>query len=409
MRSVKMVKRAEIKILGVSLLIGLVVGVLDYFFGSVLLKIGDLRTDYFKSLIGWLPIVGLVIVFAYQRFGKEASKGMALLFDVHQNEKQTIPIVLIPLIMVSTWLTHLFGGSAGREGVAVQIGGTIGNKAYQWLSDEELKPDMQQLFLMMGMAAGFGGLFQTPLAATVFAFEVFRTENIKLKKIIYVLIASLTSDFVTSSLGLEKFNVLIGDGPVWWRSLSSLNVMKWLLMMVCLYVIGKLFAVFLKRFKGLLNRSLPNPYLKMTILSIVLAISIYFIGQGRYSGLGTNLIQDAFYQSVTSYDWLLKMVFTVLTLAIGFQGGEVTPLFSIGASFSFAFASFVGLPILPAVALGYIGVFSSASHTFVTAIFLAYEVFGWQMVPLALIQAVVFYLIKQEISIYPMKASKTQL
>ncbi|QCA28755.1 chloride channel protein [Vagococcus xieshaowenii] len=397
-------KKIDLRIPIYSALIGLIVGLLDYVFGSVLLKIGDIRTDYFSNVIPWLPVVGLMIVYCYQRYGNEVSKGMGLLFDVHQDKKENIPLILIPLIVVSTWLTHLFGGSAGREGVAVQIGGTVGNKLFRRFPQAEQTANYKQLFLIIGMAAGFGGLFQTPLTATMFAFEVFRTKKIKLINIIYVLIAAFISFFTTSFLGLEKFAVRLSNSQNWWTTMTFVSVFKWLLLILSLFAIGKLFALLLTATKRLLNDRFQNPYLKMTVMGTFLALLLFFGHYGRYSGLGTNLIDSSFFGVVAPYDWLLKLLFTILTLSIGFQGGEVTPLFSIGASFGYLFATVFDLPLMPVVALGYIGVFSSASHTFLTAILLAYEVFGWQMVPLAMVQAVIFYLLKQNISIYPINS-----
>ncbi|MGO3418473.1 MAG: chloride channel protein, partial [Pseudolactococcus laudensis] len=151
---------------GLAILIGLGAGVLDALFGRVLIGVTDFRLQHFNNLIPFLPLIGVLIVFLYHRFGKTASQGMGLVFSVGHQSDDVIPKRLIPLAMVATWLTHLFGGSAGREGVAVQIGATFAN----FLGDV-FKVKNRHIIVMIGMAAGFGGLFQTPFAATLFALE----------------------------------------------------------------------------------------------------------------------------------------------------------------------------------------------------------------------------------------------
>jgi H+/Cl- antiporter ClcA len=151
---------------GLAIVIGLGVGVLDALFGRILDVVTDFRIQHFNMLIPFLPLIGVLIVFLYRQFGKTASQGMGLVFSVGHQSDEVIPKRLIPLAMVATWLTHLFGGSAGREGVAIQIGATFAN----FLGDI-FKVKNRHIIVMIGMAAGFGGLFQTPFAATLFALE----------------------------------------------------------------------------------------------------------------------------------------------------------------------------------------------------------------------------------------------
>ena len=151
-----------------AVLVGICVGIVDTIFGRGLLAISDFREQYYRYLIPILPVAGLAIVWMYQRFSSLSLKGMTLVFEVGQKKREEIPLALVPLVMIGTWITHLFGGSAGREGVAVQIGATLSHETGRRLHIKETKPVM----LITGMAAGFGGLFQTPLAAVFFAMEV---------------------------------------------------------------------------------------------------------------------------------------------------------------------------------------------------------------------------------------------
>lgn len=145
-----------------AIIIGVVVGIVDTVFGRGLIAISDFRTANYKYLIPFLPVAGLLITWLYLRFSKLSLKGMTLVFEVRQEKRDSIPLALVPLVMVGTWITHLFGGSAGREGVAVQIGATLSH----YLGRKMKTPDNSKVMLITGMAAGFGGLFQTPLAAT---------------------------------------------------------------------------------------------------------------------------------------------------------------------------------------------------------------------------------------------------
>lgn len=157
-----------IKYIILAIIIGVVVGIVDTVFGRGLIAISDFRTANYKYLIPFLPVAGLLITWLYLRFSKLSLKGMTLVFEVGQEKRDSIPLALVPLVMVGTWITHLFGGSAGREGVAVQIGATLSH----YLGRKMKTPDNSKVMLITGMAAGFGGLFQTPLAATFFAMEV---------------------------------------------------------------------------------------------------------------------------------------------------------------------------------------------------------------------------------------------
>ena len=157
-----------LKYIIMAIVVGIIVGAIDALFGRVLIAISEFRTIHYQYLLPFLPIAGLVITAMYYVFSKLSLKGMKLIFEVGQQKTDAIPLLLIPLVMIGTWLTHLFGGSAGREGVAVQIGATLSHALGRKLNF----PENGRIMLVIGMAAGFGGLFQTPLSATFFAIEV---------------------------------------------------------------------------------------------------------------------------------------------------------------------------------------------------------------------------------------------
>ncbi|MBF7050100.1 chloride channel protein [Streptococcus sp. HF-2466] len=385
-------KRA-VAITVLSIFIGLVVGIIDAIFGRTLIFLSDIRSMYPLYLIPFLAFAGLVIVFLYQKYGGKSSKGMTLIFEVGHGVENHIPKRLIPLVIVTTWLTHLFGGSAGREGVAVQLGATVSH----WFCKNFSIPNTSKVFLVTGMAAGFAGLFQTPLAAVLFAMEVLVVGNLQLTALYPAMIASLVAAWTSHALGLEKFMQPISAH----LGLSPILVIKLVLLGVLFGLCGNVFAYALLWSKKKVATIFPNPYKRIVVMGIVLSIVFLLLDKGRYSGLGTNLITASFAgQSIYLYDWFFKLLLTVLTLSAGFQGGEVTPLFAIGASLGVLLAGLFGLPVGLVAALGYAAVFGSATSTFLGPILIGCEVFGFTNFPYFFIVCAVAFSLHRQHSIY---------
>lgn len=404
----------------IALLLGAAVGALTAFFGQVLLAVGGLRDAHPVYFVPGLALAGVAIALAYKKWGKGSERGMGLVFAVGQGKESNIPLRLIPMVAVGTWLTHLFGGSAGREGVAVQIGATLGHNISKRLPFD----NASHIMLVAGMAAGFGGLFQVPMAATAFALEVLIVGHLDLAALLPAAVAAFTACKVSSMLGLEKFSVdlnellLSKDGGIDIANLFMSNgvldihfVAKLALIGVVFGIVGGGFAKLLSIAKDFFAKKMPNPVKRIAIMGVALSAVLLLLWQGRYSGLGTNLIDlsfigDSFATSVNSYDWILKFVLTILTLAVGFQGGEVTPLFSIGATLgAFAAAAF-GLPFPLAAALGYAAVFGSATNTLWAPILIGCEVFGFDTLPAFFVVCVVAYICNGGQSVYSQKKLK---
>lgn len=374
-------------------LLGAGIGAIDALFGRILLVITDIRSRYTLYLLPFLAIAGVVIVFCYEKYGAGSQKGMGLVFDVGHGKADRIPLRLIPFVMIGTWMTHLFGGSAGREGVAVQIGATVSH----WLGKHVPVKHASKIFLVTGMAAGFSGLFRTPLAATFFAMEVLTVGIMEYKALIPCLLAAFSACSVSAVFGLEKFCVPL-DVSI---TLDMFCFFKLLLLGIIFGCAGTLFARGLKWAKGFLAEMLPRPVIRIALIGALLSVVFLLLHRGRYSGLGTNLISDCFQgNTIYSYDWVLKMVLTIITLAAGFQGGEVTPLFSIGASLGVILAPVFGLPVLLVSALGYAAVFGSATNTFLAPVLIGAEVFGYAYLPYFVIVSAVAFAINGNRSIY---------
>lgn len=354
-----------------ALFLGAVIGGIDALFGRVLLAITDFRGRYINILIWFLPIAGLSITWMYHHFNETSLKGMTLVLEAAQGKREDIPLALVPLVMLGTWITHLFGGSAGREGVAVQIGATLSN----WFARRfNFDNDNAKILLIAGMAAGFGGLFQTPFAAVFFAMEVVITGAMLYQAFLPSLIAAVTASKVSHALGLEKFEVPFKQT----FDMSEPKILFYLVVLGVLFgLAGRLFSALLKKAKVFMGEKFKNPYKRIGLVSIPLAIILFVLWNGRYCGLGINLISQTFVgQDIYIFDWLIKLLLTVLTLSIGFQGGEVTPLFSIGATLGYCLGNLFGISPVLCGALGYAAVFGSATNTVIAPFLIGVEVFG---------------------------------
>ncbi len=374
-----------------AIVTGLVTGAIAAIFGRVLLEITAFREVNYLYLIPFLAFAGLSIVYLYQVTG--GNRGLGDVFKVSKEKDGKLPLRMIPLVIITTWTTHLFGASAGREGVSVQIGGVVGYNVGRVFKDKELA----HILLIAGMAAGFSGLFQTPIAAVFFALEVLVVGTIKYYAIVPTVLASLSAYMSSRFMGLEQFRVNLTVST----DIDLAVIAKIMVLGILFGIAGKMFAEFLKYFKAKFSDFFESPYKKIFVISIAIAILTILIHGGRYSGLGTNIISFAFNNGeIYSYDWILKLLFTVITLAAGFQGGEVTPLFAIGASLGFIAAPFLGLPAILGGALGYAAVFSAATNSIIGPIFIGAEVFGFQYTPFFVVACTFAYVVSGNSTIY---------
>lgn len=378
--------------------IGALVAVLEAVFGWGLTWCTQIRTAHFFPLIFFLPVAGLGIVFLYKRVGQKATKGMSLVFQVGLGEEAGIPARMAPLAIGCTWMTHLFGGSAGREGVAIQIGAAVSSNVERLLGKWWRLRERRQIFLITGMAAGFAGLFRTPLTAVFFAMEVLVVGEMEYSALFPAAVAAVTSDLLAGRLGVAKFHQEI---PLT-VGLDLVLLLKLALLGILFGLAGFLFSEGLCRVRrGLQRLFMDHPYRRIAIMGVLVAVLMILLWQGRYSGTGANLVQACFSgEEIYWYDWLLKGLMTILTLASGFVGGEVAPLFSIGASLGFALAGLWGIPASLAAALGYAAVFGSGTNTLLAAILVGGEVFGYGTLPYMAVTCIMAYLVNRNHSIF---------
>lgn len=373
--------------------LGALAGLLDAVFGQGILAVTAFREAY-PLLMLLLPVAGLLIVFVYARWGGDCGRGMALVFDTAAGKRERPPRRLIPLAIGATWVTHLFGGSVGREGVAVQISAAAAGLLTPALRTARSK----RLLMITAVAAGFSGLFRTPLAAVFFALELFHVGMAEYDALLPALVASLVATTVSGALGPKPAAAVPGVEPLPFTvgSLAQLAVLG-----VACGLAGWLFVALLHGLKDRLGRWLPNAYLRIALVGLLVAV-FGLVTAGRYNGLSEGLSAAALGGGqLYAWDWLAKLCLTAVCLAAGFQGGEVAPLFTIGAALGAVLAAPLGLPAGLAAALGYAAVFAAGTNTLVAPILVGLELFGGQYFGCFFLVCGMAYLCNGGHSIYP--------
>ena len=349
-------------------LISLCIGIVVAFFLRSLSFVTNFRTLH-PSIVLALPITGLVFSYLYTKWGQNASKGNNLIIDVANGAEENIPLRLVPLTVFGTIFTHLTGGSVGREGTATQSGGAI---AYQIGRFFDLSSIEKQWCIMCGISAGFSAVFGTPLAGTLFAMEVAIIGTIRTEALIPVFYSSLLANSIT-----ELFNVKHSHYAI--QSLPQMSIKVFVLLFICAMffgLLGFLFEFLRQLIKKVYQRYLKNPILINTVGGIVIILATIIAQTDRFLGLSLPMIDDAFKGTAHTFDFLGKLIFTTLSLGCGFQGGEVTPLFGIGATAGSFLHNWINLPVSFLAALGFIGVFAAATNTPITCFVMGIELFG---------------------------------
>ena len=384
-----MFKNYYIRLVSLILLIAVCCSV----FGQILLKLIEITSGYYKYLIVLTPIILLFTKFS-NKYLKTNTIGMKYFIEAATDKKDKVSWGFPFILTLNTLLAHGFGVSVGREGVAVQLGGAIGGN----LAGRDFSNEKKQFFVKLGMICGFAGWFQTPLAAVVFILEVvserFNFTVNKVYEYITYIIGAYISAFVSHKLGLEKFFVRIDISKV---NINIEFLLKIILIGIVFVFVGIFFVVIQRKIKKIVA---SNNKISWTLLIVFILVS--FIFEYRYASLGTNLIGLSFtnFEQIQIYDFILKIILTAICTGIGFSGGEVTPLFAIGATCGVILGTYLGLPILVTAALGYCLVFSAATKTSIAPILLALEVFGYKLMFFAIVPAFLIYLINKKYSIY---------
>lgn len=344
-------------------------------------------------LIWLMPVAGFAMVWAYQRFGGTSSSGNNLIVDEIHQPGGGVPLRMAPFILVSTVLTHLVGGSAGREGTAVQIGGALAGGLGRRL---HLDAPTMRILLICGIAAGFGAVFGTPLAGAIFALEVLMIGRIQYDALLPALLAALIGDWTVLAWGVGHVHYEISFIPtdvIGWFGVDMALLSKVAVAGLIFGLCARAFAEASHGLAALWGRFVPYAPLRPVIAAALIIGLVYALDTRAYLGLGVwsanpedpTLI--GFLQpGQTDYtSWFWKFLFTVITLSAGFKGGEVTPLFFIGAGLGVALGSLMGVPTDLMAAIGFVAVFAGATNTPLACMIMGIELFGaTHAVPMAI-------------------------
>ena len=370
--------RADRQLLLTCSVLAVVIGAASGFASALFLILLDHATAAQTNnpwLLYLLPLAGIVIAWAYAGFGRSAAGGNNLLLDqIHAaDEVNRVPLRMMPLVLVATILTHLFGGSAGREGTAVQMGGAIAG----WLARTlNVSTVHLRIMLMCGISGGFSGVFGTPLAGAVFGMEVLAIGGLRYEALIPCLISAAVADLVVR----DALHVHHGIYPVasGFPELSLRTLVVVAIAGVIFGLTSLLFAESTAVIEHTARRLVPNPMLRAFLGGFLVIAITLALGTRAYNGLSLPLLADAFNGSeIPTFAFLFKLLLTAVTLGVGFKGGEVTPLFVIGATLGVTLSGPLGMPADTLAALGFVAVFAAAANTPLACIIMGIEIFGF--------------------------------
>lgn len=380
-----------LKWLGLSLTIGFLCGGASSIFAKALKFVISLRQSY-SFLFYCLPLSGLLIVFLYQKFGQKDGGTTQVLSTIKAQDE--VPLRSAPLIFVSTCLTHFVGASAGREGAAIQLGGSIANQIGRWLHlDEEDTHTM----IMAGMSAAFSAVFGTPMAASIFALEITSVGVMYYSALFPCIVSSLTASIFAASFGIDPESFHVSDIP----SFDAINGFKIFGIALLCGLVSILFCIILKHVAILLNTYFKNPYFKIVIASGVVIGITCLLRTTDFMGAGNELIERAIENGqARPYDFLLKMILTALCMRSGFRGGEIVPSFCIGATLGCVLGTLFDISPSLAAACGMIALFCSMTNCPITSILIAFELFGFDGVSYFLLSVGISYAISGYYGLY---------
>ncbi len=353
-----------------AMLIGGMTGIASAVFLISLDWVTHFRDQHSWIILG-LPLAGLFIGWLYYKYGREANEGQNALLKQYYQPTKVLPLRMAPLVLLGTLVTHLFGGSAGREGTAVQMGGALADQCTHWLA---IRRRDRKLLLVMGISGGFASVFGTPLAGAVFALEVMVLGRMRYDALLPSFMAAAWADWVCRACGAPHTHYPILATPD-----GGALTLAWV--MVVGILCGLVANLFIATSHGVVlfvSRIVAYPPCRPVLGGTIVIVLVGLLGTTKYIGLGIPVIESAFEQPIEPYAFAIKILLTALTLGSGFKGGEVTPLFFIGATLGNALVWVIPLPLELLVGLGFVAVFAAATNTPLACTLMGLELFGHQ-------------------------------
>lgn len=354
------------------ILITAVAGALIGSASALLLSSLNWATDYREShlwIIGLLPLAGLVIGLIYHYFAGTAARGNNFLIEEIHSAHNIIPFKMAPLVYIGTVLTHLFGGSAGREGTGVQMGGAIADFMSRIF---RMHPYDRKIMIQIGIGAGFASVFGTPLAGAVFALEVIIVGRMRYDAILPIFLASFFANYACHAWGIKHTVYHITQVPG-----LGVDILLWVLLASVFFgLTARLFSRSIEFWSRTAKKYVAYASFRPLLGGICIALCVWIMGTTKYIGLGVPVIVNSFSETQMWYDFLLKLILTTFTIGVGFKGGEVTPLFFVGATLGSALSAVIPLPLSFMAGIGFVAVFAGATNTPIACTFMGIELFG---------------------------------
>lgn len=372
-------------------IIGIVGGLLGAVFHHVLHFVTHVRGEH-TWLISLLPVGGLVTVAIYRLFHMQANKGTNEIIEATLDGHPVSPMVA-PSIFLATSITHLFGGSAGREGAALQLGGSMASALAKWF---DLKEDNRKVLIMAGMSAVFAGLFGTPLTAALFCMEFESVGTMLSPALLPCFLAAFIASRVSGLLGVHAETYILTEA----FQLTLMNCWQYLILAVLVSLLGIAICWLFHQAEHFAAHHLPNPFIRIAVGGVIVTAMTLLVEDHRFNGAGMDLALKAVGGEADWYSFLLKMLFTAVTLSAGFKGGEIVPTFCIGATFGCVLGGLLGLDAGMAAALGLVGLFCCATNSPFASIMLSIEMFGGTNLYLFAFISVICFVLSGNSSLY---------
>lgn len=382
-----------LRVSGLAAVVGVASGIASALFLVLLDRVTAFRIAH-EAIVYTIPLAGLAIGAIYERWGGSIRGGQNLVLDTIHEGSSRLPLRMAPMVLFGTVLTHLFGGSAGREGTAVQMGAGLADAIAHRFG---LDPTSRRRLLAAGIAGGFGSVFGTPIAGAVFGVEVLTIGSVDLGAVVPVVVASLVGDVVTRALGIVHTAY-----PHVTRVETTLPLLgKLAVIGIAMAIAAVVFLTLTHRLKDRLSRSVSRLPVRMFVGGIGIVVMWKVVGTSDYLGLGVPTIVRAFSAAdVPTYAFAAKLVFTAVTLSAGFLGGEVTPLFFVGATLGSVLARALGIPIELGAGVGMAAAFGAAANAPVALSIMAVELLGFGIFPHVALVVVIAYLLSGHRGIY---------